>query len=1152
MSSPRPGGSLALKYSQQYRRCGRPDCPTCTPPGRGHGPYWYAYWWEQGRVRSRYLGKELPSSEPVLQALAPPGRAGSSLRVRTLGGFAVWRGGTPVPAAQWGRKKAVALFKALLGAPGYQLHREQLLDLLLPEAEPAEAARTLRSTLYLLRRVVDIPGAPASHVQTRGELLTLQPVLEGEPADDWLDAAAFARSAREALAKRDQGLCRAALALYTGEYLPEDRYEPWAERQREELASQHLAVLLCLADLSRAVGEREEALRCLRTVLAADPCHEDAARDLMVLLAAEGRRGEALEVYRTLASALEEELGEAPGRETRAVRARLLAEAPAVLLPTARRTNLPAAFAGFVGREWERAEVARLLEANDADRRLVTLVGAGGCGKTRLALEVARGLLADYADGVWLAELATLDDSALLAPAVATALGLAEDPHRPALDQLTAYLAPKHMLLVLDNCEHLVAASAALAASLLQAAPALHLLVTSQVALGVLGEHIWRVPSLSLPERDGVPAADLVAFEAVQLFLERSRAIRPGFSLSERNAPAVLQVCRRLDGIPLAIELAAARLTSLSVEQLAARLDDRFALLTAGNRAALPRQQTLHATIAWSVGLLSSGERLLLQRLAVFVGGWSLEAAEAVCSGHGLPERSVLEQLDGLVARSLVQVEEHEEAPRYRLLETVRLYALEIAVAPVDLETVRERHLAWYLALAEQAAAQLRGMEEGRWLSRLETDHDNLRAALRRTRERGESERGLRLVAMLWRFWAARGHLSEGRAWLEAALAVSGPSAAAIRASALDAGGQLAYRQGDYERAVELHEESLRLFRELQDKTGMSAALGHLGRVAHLRGAYARAWALSEESLVLAREVGRRPSIAAALQRLGNASIELGDYAQAARLLDEGRTLFRSLGDKYGIAATLTLLGIVAQQQGDCAHACALYEESLALYRELDDTYGIANALLNLGHGLAPQGEYARATSALEQSLELSRKMGDRHSIAIALSDLGIVADLQGEYARAAGLHEESLSLSRELGNRHGIAGSLGNLGLIAFRQGHNRRAVALLQESLTLNRDLGTRGEVAQVLECLAWAAVVYEQPRRAARLGGAAEALRQSLSMPLRADLQAGHEAAAQAMRATLGEAALAAAWAEGCVLPLDSAVDLALQAPQASVPD
>ena len=759
-----------VRYSQQYRRCGRPGCPTCTPPARGHGPYWYAYWWEGGRVRSRYLGKQPPAWRCASAAPAPDG----ALRIRTLGGFAVWQAGALVPASKWGRKKVAALFKCLLSAPDHRLHREQLLDLLYPETGPTEAAKGLRSTVYLLRKLIDAPDAPASHLYSEGDLLTLRPVPAGEPDPDWLDATAFLRAAAAALARSDPADCRTALALYGGEYLPEDRYEPWAERWREELRGQHLAVLLCLADLSRAAAEPEEARRCLRMVLTEDPCHEDAAQALMVLLAGEGRRSEALEVYRALASALDADLGEAPGRETRALRARLLAEAPVTVVPPAKRTNLPAPLTSFVGREWECREVGELLRPGGAGSRLVTLVGAGGCGKTRLAIEVGRTRLDDFPDGVFLVELAPLSDPELLPRTVAGALGLAETLRLRALEQLTSYLGPKRVLLVLDNCEHLLAPCAALAAALLRAAPDVRLLVTSQAMLGVLGEQVWRVPSLALPEHDDLPAAELAAFEAVQLFLERAQAVQPRFVLTERNAAAVVEICRRLDGIPLAVELAAARLASLSVEQIAARLDDRLALLSAGNRTALPRQQTLRATIAWSVALLSSAEQLLLQRLAVFVGGWTLAAAEAICSGQGLAQRAVLQRLDGLVAKSLVQVEDAGAELRYRLLETVRIYALEQLEAAGEMEHVRARHLAWYLTLAEEAEPQLTGPEQATWLARVATEHDNLRAARDEARQPGREMLGLRLAGALQRFWNVRGHLGEGRSWLAEALAVGG------------------------------------------------------------------------------------------------------------------------------------------------------------------------------------------------------------------------------------------------------------------------------------------------------------------------------------------------------------------------------------------
>jgi predicted ATPase/class 3 adenylate cyclase len=624
----------------------------------------------------------------------------------------------------------------------------------------------------------------------------------------------------------------------------------------------------------------------------------------------------------------------------------LPADFPPLPAPLAPATNLPVQPTSFIGRAREQAEVRLLLGAAP----LVTLTGTGGAGKTRLALEVAAGLVAAHADGVWLVEFAALADPALVPQAVAQALGLREEPGRPLLATLTAHLQPKALLLVLDNCEHLIGACAELATALLRACPQLRLLATSRAALEVPGETLYRVPSLAAPDPDQLPPPEqLPAYEAVQLFVARARARRSDFALTARNAPAVAAVCARLDGMPLALELAAARVSVLPVEGIAARLDDRFRLLTGGPRTALPRQQTLRATLDWSYDLLSESERWLLERLSVFAGGWTLDAAEAVGVGVGsegslrVPE--VLDLLGGLVNKSLVQAAEADGELRYGLLETVRQYGQERLAATDETEGVRDRHLGYYLALAEEAEPALKGATQGAWLGRLEAEHDNLRAALSWARAAGEAELGLRLAGALWRFWGYRGYFGEGRSWLEAALAEGGPAPTAARAKALNGAGNFAFYQDDYGRAAALYEEGLALQRALGDTRGIAGSLGNLANVAFRHGDYGRVAGLYEESLALFREAGDRWGIAHTLDNLGTVARQQGNFERAVALHMEGLVLKRVLGDTRGIAASLFNLGHAAYTQSDYPRAAALYAESLALKRELGATEGIARAL---------------------------------------------------------------------------------------------------------------------------------------------------------------------------------------------------------------
>ena len=423
--------------------------------------------------------------------------------------------------------------------------------------------------------------------------------------------------------------------------------------------------------------------------------------------------------------------------------------------------NLPRQLTSFIGREREMAEVRRLLSTT----RLLTLTGSGGCGKTRLALQVAADLVEAFAEGVWFVDLAPLSDPALVPQTVAATLRVREEPGRPILITLSEYLQPRHLLLVLDNCEHLVGACAELAQALLRACPHLQILATSREPLRIGGETTWRVPSLSLPDLLRLPLVESLAeYEAVRLFTDRAEVVLPGFLVTDQNALAVAQVCHRLDGIPLAIELAATRVKVLPVHQIAARLDDRFRLLTGGSRTALPRQQTLRAVMDWSYILLSEKERTLLRRLSVFAGGWTLDAAEAVCSGNRIETVEVLDLLAQLVDRSLVAVDREDAEARYRLLDTVRQYAREKLQDSGEETEVHGRHREWFLDLAERTEPELLGPEQGVWLARLEAEHDNLRAALTWSQQEEEGgEAGLRLAGALGRFWWMRGHLTEGR-----------------------------------------------------------------------------------------------------------------------------------------------------------------------------------------------------------------------------------------------------------------------------------------------------------------------------------------------------------------------------------------------------
>ena len=690
-----------------------------------------------------------------------------------------------------------------------------------------------------------------------------------------------------------------------------------------------------------------------------------------------------------------------PEHVYQAVHPQLRQEFPALRSLEATPNNLPQQATSFIGREKELDELKRLL----VKTRLLTLTGSGGCGKTRLSLQVAADSLEQFPDGAWLVELASLGDPSLVAQTVATVLGLKEAPGKPIRQTLTDYLKDKRLLLLLDNCEHLLDGCAQLAHALLRQCPEVTILASSREGLGIGGEQAYRVPSLSLPDlKQAQTPASVAPFEAVQLFTDRALLACPDFEVTDQNAATLASICYRLDGIPLAIELAAARSRSLSVEEINGKLDQRFRLLTGGSRTALPRQQTLRSLIDWSYDLLHEPEKQLLQRLSIFAGGWTLAAAEQVCVGDSVGDREVLDLQTSLCDKSLVLVEQNDGHYRYRLLETVRQYARERLLESGGGGAVRNRHLDYFLALAEEAEPKLTGADQQMWLGRLETEHDNLRSALAwSSATGGDAARGLRLSAALSWFWQLRGYLGEARGWFSALLAAASSGLpAAERANALNAAGAMAHQQGDYPAARALHEEGLTLRRTLGDQRGIASSLNNLGNIAFFEGDFPSAWAFHHESLKMRQELGDRHGVAISLNNLGAVTHEQGDFASARKLYEESLAEQRELGDRQSIAASLNNLGNVAREQGDFASAQRLYEESLADHRELGDRQGIAESLNNLGCVARERGDLPAARALHEESLAIRRELGDRRGIAESLEGFADVAFASARPCRAA------------------------------------------------------------------------------------------------------------------------------------------------------
>jgi predicted ATPase/class 3 adenylate cyclase len=773
----------------------------------------------------------------------------------------------------------------------------------------------------------------------------------------------------------------------------------------------------------------------------------------------------------------------------------LPAEFPPLKTLDAHPNNLPIQPTSLIGREKEVAIVRHLLQREDV--RLLSLTGPGGTGKTRLGLQVAAELSDIFAHGVFFVNLASIGDPALVVPTIAKTLEVLEITDQSLYDLLKIYLRDKQLLLLLDNFEQ-VATAAVQVADLLAVCPKLKVLVTSRMVLHVQAEHEFAVPPLEVPDPKRLPGlGTLSQYEAVALFISRAQTVRPEFQINEANARVIAEICVRLDGLPLSIELAAARIKMLPPQALLARLGKRLSVLTSGAHDVPTRQQTLRNTIAWSYHLLDASEQRLFQRIAVFAGGSTLEAIESLCTALADGAGQVFDGMASLLDKSLLQQTEQEgEAPRFVMLETIREYGLESLTASGEMEATRAAHAQYYLALVEDAEPELAGSKQAVWLERLEQELDNLRAALGWLLERGEGgprfEMALRLAGALRRFWEYRGHVREGWTFLERALARSKGVAAPVQVKALKAASHMAYVQGDNQRAEVFSEKCLARCLELGDRAGVAFSLRVLGLIASRRYNFEIAISLTEESLALFREVGDREGIAWSLNNLASFVSLQGAYARANSLTEESLGLFRAIGNIEGIISTLN---------------------GLAVLRMLS------------------QGDQAAGHTLLEESLRLCREVGYKEGISVMLGLLGQVALLQGDVVKAHMLLEESVALYRGIGQQN-MACQLIVLGRVVACQGDLAAARALYEESLAFDWE-AKPSLLPPYLEGLADMVATQGDPASAARLWGLAEVQREAMGVPISPVERESYERSVTLARNQLGEKAFATAWALGRTL-------------------
>jgi predicted ATPase/DNA-binding SARP family transcriptional activator len=858
----------------------------------------------------------IPQSEGVV----------TGLQVRLLGPVEVVRDGHRVrlPGA-----KPTALLALLAIHAGKVVGTDRLADGLWAGRPPRSSDAVLRTYVAQLRRVL---GGGAVESRPGGYALCLDPAC--------IDARAFEEQLAQARATHPRSpqvsgaQLRRALALWRGAAFGELASEAFAVAEAQRLEELRWVALEDRVDADLAAGDHALLVGELRQLATEQPLRDRFRGQLMVALYRSGRHAEALDAFQDYRLLLADELGVEPSPELKQLQQAILTHDPSgalrtpALTPAARRQhNLPTAISSFVGRAPESSEIAALI----ARHRLVTLVGAGGCGKTRLAIEVGSRRLDQYPDGVWLAGLAPLTRPEHVAPTVGAVWGLQDVGTGQMATRIVEYLTDRDLLLIIDNCEHVLDAAAELVGQALHAAPLVRVLATSREPLGVEGEVTWRVPSLGLPPQGADPRpAEAAAADAVRLFVERAAQARPGFALTGGNVGAVVEICRQLDGIPLAIELAAARARTLTPNEIANRLDERFTLLTGGPRAALPRHRTLRALTDWSWDLLSQPERRLFQSLSVFAGGFSLGAAAAVSGGGPLDNGDVLALVTALVEKSLLVAEPHGETTRFGMLETIRQYARERLTAAGEEHTSRDRHLAWAVAVYERAEAGLAGPDQQAWARTCELELDNARAALAWAQSTGKPEHGLR-IAGVSRLWQFLGHLAEGRSWLERFLASPAPCDPRIRAHALNVVGYLAYLQRDHGAARTYLEQSLAQHKDLHEPAGVLRALGSLSCVALAEGdrASARRYLTAAPDWVqLADGNAERARITVMRSRW---AITDGEIQQAAALARESLAGFEKAGDRHGMAEPLERLSEIAYRRGDLQASREHIEEAFGL-----------------------------------------------------------------------------------------------------------------------------------------------------------------------------------------------------------------------------
>ena len=853
------------------------------------------------------------------------------LEVRLIGTFAIQCDGKPVTISS---RVAQSLFAYLILTAGTLHRREKLAGIFWPDEAEKKARAYLRNELWRIRKA--LPNTSKVEYLLANDLT----IAFDQSSAYWLDVAALKNVSAASIDELIN-----ALSTYQGELLP-GFYEDWIVLEREHLRMLYEQKMARLLELLESEKRWHEILEWAERWISLEQGPEGAYRALMVAYDALGDRAKVASTYQRCVRALRE-LELEPSEQTRAI-----------AFKRTTSLNIPIPLTSFIGREAELKEVATLLSKS----RLLTLTGSGGVGKTRLSIQVIAEVLDRFPDGVWFLDLAPISNPALVPNRLANLLGLRESENLSVIDLLINYFHSRTALIIFDNCEHLIEACAQLVHSLLTSCEGLSILATSREALRVSGEIPYRVPSLEIPNPNVEIAIDEISnMEAVKLFTERAVVAASSFVMSQQNVLAIAQICQRLDGIPLAIELAAARVNMLTIEQILKRLDDRFNLLTHSFRSSLPRHQTLRATVDWSYDLLSENERLLFRRLAVFRGGWTLEAAEEVCIGDTIASKDIIALLSQLVNKSLVLVETLKGANRYRRLETIHEFAREKLFETTEVARLRDRHLTYFLKRAEEIEPYLTGAEQSAWMDYLDFELENIRLALEWSISSKRGEESLRLCGALGWFWFIRCHIREGGEWSRRGLELRDGTSDRAQATALRSAGWMHFAKDDFSTSTALHYESLDFYRKLGDMKEISTALQFLGIVENVQGNLAKARTFFEESLEISRRIDNKQAMPRVLIHLGGFAKTDGDHLTAWRYYEEALAICRDIKERHLTTVVLSTMGYFAFSQKNNQQARKYYQEALEICLTLKNKRSTAETLLNFAEILCAETQYPQS-----------------------------------------------------------------------------------------------------------------------------------------------------------------------------------------------